>query len=265
MRHLQDAVGNEFLPGTVALHDRLDQILGNIAVIGQQLLGVLGQTVAAVAEGWVVVVITDTWIEADPLNDGSSVQSLDLRIGIQLIEVGNAQGQVGIHEQLGSLCLRVTHEQRLYRLFDRPALEQSGKGAGCFFCLIIAAYNNTAGIEIVVQGLRFTKKFRTEQDVVHACFLTDRGCIADRNGGFDNHSRLWISPGRCLFNQGKDIFHSRAVEKVLSRIIIGRSGDDNKIRIGISCLSVGGRRQMQIAFAFFRLEQIFLDILILNR
>lgn len=48
--HLQHLVGHEVLAGTVGVHDGLDQVLGHVLVVRQQLLGVLGQAVAAVAE-----------------------------------------------------------------------------------------------------------------------------------------------------------------------------------------------------------------------
>ena len=48
-RHLQHLVGHEVLAGTVGLDDGLDQVLRNVLVVGQQLLGVLGQAIAAVS------------------------------------------------------------------------------------------------------------------------------------------------------------------------------------------------------------------------
>ena len=57
--HLQHLVGNEVLTGAVGIHDGLDQILGHVAVVGKQLLGVLGQAVAAVSEAGVAVVGAD--------------------------------------------------------------------------------------------------------------------------------------------------------------------------------------------------------------
>ena len=48
--HLQHLVGDEVLAGAVGIHDGLDQVLRHVPVVGQQLLGVLGQAVAAVAE-----------------------------------------------------------------------------------------------------------------------------------------------------------------------------------------------------------------------
>ena len=41
--HLQRLVGHEVLAGAVGIHDGVDQVLGHVPVVGQQLLGVLGQ------------------------------------------------------------------------------------------------------------------------------------------------------------------------------------------------------------------------------
>lgn len=52
-------VGDEVLAGAVAIDDGVDKVFGHVGVVGQELLGVLGQAVAAVAEGGVVVVAAD--------------------------------------------------------------------------------------------------------------------------------------------------------------------------------------------------------------
>ena len=57
--HLQHLVGHEVLAGAVGVNYGLDQVLGHVPVVGQQLLSVLGQAVAAVAETGVVVVRSD--------------------------------------------------------------------------------------------------------------------------------------------------------------------------------------------------------------
>ena len=44
--HLQHLVSDEVLAGAVGLHDGLDQVLGHVLVVRQQLLVVLGQAVA---------------------------------------------------------------------------------------------------------------------------------------------------------------------------------------------------------------------------
>ena len=53
-----------------------------------------------VAEGRIVVVTTDTRIKADTVNDLLGVQTLTFCVGIQLIEVSNAQSQIGIANSL---------------------------------------------------------------------------------------------------------------------------------------------------------------------
>ena len=47
---LQDLLGHEVLAGAVRLHDGGHQVLGDVGVVGEELLGVLGQAVSAVAE-----------------------------------------------------------------------------------------------------------------------------------------------------------------------------------------------------------------------
>ena len=42
---------------------------------------------------------------------GVSFQPLHLRIGVQLIEIANAQCQIGVGKQLNSLCLSKAHNQ----------------------------------------------------------------------------------------------------------------------------------------------------------
>ena len=67
-----------------------------IEAIGQQLLGVLGQAVAAVAEAGVVVVGADARVHAHAVDDLLRVEPIHLRIGVQLVKVGDAHGQVGV-------------------------------------------------------------------------------------------------------------------------------------------------------------------------
>src|SRR5690606_14824804 len=64
-----DLVGDVILSRAIGIHDRSDQMLRHEAVVGQQLLGVLGQAVTAVAEARVVVVPADARIEAYALDD----------------------------------------------------------------------------------------------------------------------------------------------------------------------------------------------------
>ena len=67
---LQHSIGDVVLARAVALHDGGHHVLRHVLVVGQQLLGVLGQAVAAVAEARVVVVRADARVEADAFDDG---------------------------------------------------------------------------------------------------------------------------------------------------------------------------------------------------
>ena len=60
-----------------------------MVVVGKQLLGVLWQTITAVSERRVVVVIPDARIKADALNDGFGIKSSDLGIGIEFVKLRN--------------------------------------------------------------------------------------------------------------------------------------------------------------------------------
>ena len=48
--HGKNSIGNKVFSGSVGFHNGGHHVLGNIRIVGQQLLGVLGQTVAAVAK-----------------------------------------------------------------------------------------------------------------------------------------------------------------------------------------------------------------------
>ena len=54
---LKHLVGHEVLARAVGLDDGLNQVLRHVAVVGEELLGVLGQAVAAVAEAGVIAAI----------------------------------------------------------------------------------------------------------------------------------------------------------------------------------------------------------------
>ena len=69
----------------------------------------------------------DTRVQADTVDDLLGIQTLALCIGVQLIEVGNAQSQICIGEQLNSLCLGEAHEQGVDVLLNSTFLQQTSK------------------------------------------------------------------------------------------------------------------------------------------
>ena len=96
--NLQHAVSDEVLTRSVALNNCLDDIFRNICIVGKQLLRILRQAVAAIAKARVIVVATNARVKAHAVNNLLRVQALHLCVGIQLVEVGNTQCQIGIAE-----------------------------------------------------------------------------------------------------------------------------------------------------------------------
>lgn len=100
---LQDLVGDEVLAGAVRVHDGLDEVLRHVFVVGQELLCVLRQAVAAVAERGVAVEGADAGLEAHAADDVAGGEAPALAIGIELVEVSNPERQVGVREELHGL------------------------------------------------------------------------------------------------------------------------------------------------------------------
>ena len=77
----------------------MDEVLRDLAVIGEELFGVFGQAVAAVAEGRVVVVVADARVEANAVDDLPGIQAMNGRVGVEFVEEGDAHGEVGVGEE----------------------------------------------------------------------------------------------------------------------------------------------------------------------
>src|SRR5699024_4303128 len=124
-----------------------------------QLAGVLGQAVAAVAEAGVVVVGADACVVADAFDDLAGVQAVGGAVGVQLVDIGPAHGQVGVGEQFVGLGFRAVGEQDGRVVVCGALFEQPGEGA-CPFALF--ADDDARGVEVVVQRLAFTQEFGAE-------------------------------------------------------------------------------------------------------
>lgn len=124
---MHDLIYDKVLPRIVGFHNRRDEILGNVMIIRQKLLCVLGQTVAAIAKGGVVIVIPDARIQANTLDNGLSVQTADRRIGIKLIEEAHAQRQKCVGKELDGLCLGGIHAADRDILPEGACLKGFGK------------------------------------------------------------------------------------------------------------------------------------------
>ena len=124
---LEDAVGNEILADAVALHHRLDHGLRHILVVRKQLLRILGQTVATVAEARVVIVSADPGIHAHAVDDLLGIQALGLGVGVEFVEVADADGQVCIREELDGFGFSRVRDQHRNVLVFSAFLQQPGE------------------------------------------------------------------------------------------------------------------------------------------
>ena len=121
---LDDFVGDEVFAGAVGADDGPDEGLGHISVVGQQLLGIFGKAVAAVTKAGIVVMCADAWVEAHAINDLAAFQAVGRGVGVELIEVGHAHGQIGVGEELDGFGFGAVGEQHVYVLLDGPLLQQ---------------------------------------------------------------------------------------------------------------------------------------------
>ena len=172
--HLEDLVGDEVFPRAVALDDGGHHILRHVLVVGEELLGVLGEAVATITEAGVVVVGADSRIQTDAVNDGLGIESFHLGICVQLVEVAHAESQIGVGEELDSLGFFHPDKQSRDIFFDGSLLQQAseyvsflgqpfdvGQGFNGFVLLLVLCVfhhigntdDDSARVKVVVESL----------------------------------------------------------------------------------------------------------------
>ena len=197
----------------------------------------------------------DAGIQAHSVNDVPGNQALGGGIGVQLVEVADPQGQIGIGEQLHRFRFRKAHEQCGDVLLDSTLLQKRRKQLRLFPGSFVTGDNNAGGVEIVVQGLTLPQEFRAENNVGGSVFFADGGGVAHGDGGLNDHDGIGID----LAYQLDHRFHRGGVEVILLAVIVGGGSNDHEIRISIGALAVQRGSQVQLLF-----RQIFFNILVLN-
>ena len=171
---LQYTFRYKVLPGTVRFYDCANQILWNILVVCQQLLGVFWQAIASISKRRIIIMIPDSSIHANTVNDLSGIQTMYLRIAIKLIKETDSQRKIGIGKQFDRLCLCCVSEQNWDIFFHRSIQEQLRK-LPRFFChqgdVFQRTHNNTGRMQIVIQSMTFPQEFRAEENPIHSIFL----------------------------------------------------------------------------------------------
>ena len=268
--NLQNTVRDKVFSGAISLDDRLDEVLRHVLIVGEQLLGIFWQAVTAVAKGRIVVIITDPGIETDALDDLGGVQSFDLGVCVQFVEVADAEREIGVHEELRGFGLGEAHEKGIDILLVGALLQQRGEDVGLLSGVVggfIIADDDPAGIQVVIQGLGFAQELRAEQNVVDAELLADVPGVTYRDGRLNDDRRLIL--GRSVFcrlhDKFYDRFHSAAVKEVLLGIIVGRRCYNDKIGISVSLSRVRGRLKVQLSRSLLRFSKKLLDILVFDR
>ena len=255
---LQDTISDEVFTSSITFDNRLNQVLRHICVVCQQLLGILRQAVSAVAKTRIIVVATDTRIEADSINDLLGVQALAFCIGVQFVKISNTKSQICIGEQLNSLCLSEAHKQSIDVLLDSTFLQQTSElmsGLNQMLIVQVSANDDTAWIQIVIQSLRLAQKLRTENDILAVELLTHTCGVVNRNGGLDDHDGIRV----ILHDQLDYSFDCARVEVLRVAVVVRRGRNYNKVRIRICSLCIQSCGQVQFFFC-----EILFDIVILN-
>ena len=279
--HFQDLPGDEVLPRAVALHDGRHHVLRHVLVVRQELLSVLGEAVAAVAERRVVVVRADPRVKAHAPDDGRGVEPLDLRVGVQLVEVAHPEREVCVREQLDRLGLLKPHVKRRDVLLYGTLLQQAGKLmcgilqegdiSQSIDCLVLLlelravyqlgyAHYYPAGIEVVVKGLALAQELRGEEKVQPPEALlpvpdVQAAAVAHRDGRLDDHHRIGVD----LKHQVDHLLHVPGVEVVPDRVVVGGGRDDHEVRVGVGPASVKGGREVQRLLGKIPLYVLVLD------
>ena len=279
--HFQDLPGDEVLPRAVALHDRGHHVLRYVLIVREQLLGILREAVAPVAERRVVVVRAYPRVKAHAPDDGRGVEALDLRVGVQLVEVAHPEREVCVREELDRLGLLKAHVKRRDVLLYGALLQQAGKLAGSALQERKVSYRSDgpvlllelravyqlryahyypAGIEVVVKGLALAKELGGEEKVQPLQALlpvpdVQTAAVAHRDGRLDDHHRVRID----LQHQVDHLLHVRGVEVVPDGVVVGRGRDDHEVRVGVGLPAVqcGGEVQRL-------LRQVPLYVLVLD-
>ena len=187
----------------------------------------------------------DARVETDAVNDGLSVEAFHLGVGVKLIEIAHAKGEVGVGKELHGLCLGRPHEQSVDVLLHRALLQKSRKDMGGAVKARVpcrSADYDAARVEIVVEGLALAEELRREYYVFRAVFSADTFGVSNRDGGLYHHNGMRVY----LKNEFNDSLHGRGVEEVALAVIVGRRSYDDKLRVTVGRTSVKGCTEVQL-------------------
>ena len=272
---LQDLVGDEVLARAVAFDDGLDEVLGHVFVVGQELLCVLGQTVAAAAERGVVVEGADAGLQADAADDVPRGEAPALAIGVQLVEVSNPERQIGVGKELHVLGLGGAQDEfgdalgsvlvGAIMLGGIDALGQQGckllSRCDSLNVILRCTNHNTRGMKIVVKRMPLAQELRREEDSLVSALLAKRCRIAHWDGRLDDNPGLRV---HCT-HRIDGCLNARSVEEVLVGIIARGGGHHNVVGARVGLGGVHRSSQAQLTLASLGLAQETLNLRVAYR
>ena len=101
---------------------------------------------------------SNSGVKANTLDDLPGIKTLELSVCIKLIKVADTKCKVSVCKELNCLSLCKAHEKSINILF----LSTLNKKVCKYLCLlsagIIASYNDSARIQVVVKSLGLTKE-----------------------------------------------------------------------------------------------------------
>ena len=256
--HFEYAVGDEVFARGVGVDDGAHEVLGHVLVVGQELLGVLRQAVAAVAERGVVVHVADAGVETHAVDDLLRVEAFHLGVGVELVEVADAKSEVSIGEKFHGLGFGGAHEEGVDVGLERALLKEGSKGAGGFVQVRVAfgaSHDDARGIEVVVESFAFAQKFGGEEEVAAVEALTQLRGVAYGDGAFDDDDGVLVDAHHFAHHT----FDGGGVEEVALHVVVGRCGDDDEVGFGIGFRSVEGSGQLKRFFGKIALDVLILD------
>ena len=216
----------------------------------------------------------DARLQAHAVDDVAGVEASHLAVGVELVEVGHAQRQVGVGEELDGLGLGgAQHELRDadssvgvhalelggVRPLGKQACEALGSRDGVGV-LLRRAHHDAAGVQVVVESLALAQELGAEEDLAVAQPLAKARGVADWDRRLDDDPGVRVHRA----HGGDGGLDGAGVEEVPVRVVVGGRRDDGVVGARVGLGHVDGGVQVELALSRFCLRQEALDFVVLD-
>lgn len=216
----------------------------------------------------------DARLKAHAVDDVTGVEASHLAVGVELVEVGDTEGQVGVGEQLDGLGLGgAQHELGdAHGAVGVHALELGGVGAlreqagellgrGDGLGVVLRrAHHDAAGVQVVVESLALAQELRAEEDLVVTQPLAQARGVADGDGRLDDDPGVRVHRA----HGGDGGLDGARVEEVPVRVVVSGRSDDGVVGARIGLGHVEGGMQVELALPRLGLRKEALNLIVLD-